>query len=98
MTEANPLTSPPDHREKDVDYLLQNTAESGMPTDDLLGSALAYAGMGWRVIPVHPETKIPCNPVTLARLSEWQNLATTDGSTLKQWFRTHASRDRYRYR
>ena len=62
-----------------------------MPTDDLLGSALAYAGMGWRVIPVHPETKIPCNPVTLARLSEWQNLATTDGGTLKQWFgRTRA--------
>lgn len=47
--------------------------------DGVLTNALAYAALGWRVVPIRPGEKRP--PMTA-----WQNAATTDTETITNWW------------
>lgn len=47
--------------------------------NDTLAHALAYAGLGWRVMPILPGKKKP-------RLDEWPTAATTDPDLIAQWW------------
>lgn len=55
---------------------------SGNPA---LDAALAYAGLGLRVVPIEPGKKAP-------RLAAWQKAATTDRATIENWW-TNLYRD-----
>lgn len=49
------------------------------PTADPLAHALAYAGLGLRVIPIKPDDKRP-------PMGAWQNAAATDRNTIESWW------------
>ncbi|MFO0881414.1 MAG: bifunctional DNA primase/polymerase [Gemmataceae bacterium] len=44
-----------------------------------LSAALAYAARGWRILPLRDNSKVP-------RLSKWPEKATTDETTIRQWW------------
>lgn len=48
--------------------------------NETLRCALQYAAIGWRVIPLKRGGKVPY-------MKAWQKHATTDESTIRQWFR-----------
>jgi hypothetical protein len=48
--------------------------------DDVLAYALAYAGLGWRVIPIRPGSKAPLG------IERWQELATSDPGIISAWW------------
>lgn len=47
-----------------------------------LDTALAYAARGWRVVPISPGEKYPKG------MPDWQQRATTDDATIRQWWAT----------
>ena len=47
----------------------------------ILDTALGYARLGIRVIPIKPGTKYP-------PINQWQTEATTDPDTITQWWAT----------
>jgi len=51
-----------------------------VPSNPNLEAALAYAGIGWRVMPVHPYRKKPC-------IRGWQRSASTNPETIRRWWR-----------
>lgn len=46
---------------------------------DPLSAALMYAGQGWRVAPVRPESKVPA-------IAEWQKHASADEAAIRRWW------------
>ena len=47
---------------------------------DFLSAALQYAGLGWRVHPLKPRSKVPL-------LNHWPSQGTTDPATIRGWWR-----------
>ena len=60
----------------------------------LLEAALAYAGRGWRVIPLHhilPDGKCSCKTASCKRgkhprIKDWPNRASSDAATIRSWW------------
>jgi hypothetical protein len=48
--------------------------------DDPLEAALAYASLGWRVVPCRPGSKVPA-------VKEWTRVATSDRQQIESWWR-----------
>lgn len=55
------------------------TLPSSITTPSPLAHALAYAKLGWRVVPIKPGEKYPS-------VEAWQEVATTDPHLIEQWF------------
>lgn len=56
------------------------------PAHDVLGDALRYAGLGWRLIPTYatgPKAKRP-------RIREWPTLASTATRHIENWYGTYS--------
>jgi RecA-family ATPase len=54
---------------------------AAMPENKILAAALEYAGRGWKIVPCHPETKLPA-------LGEgWTKLASDDPATVRAWWK-----------
>lgn len=51
-----------------------------MADQSVLTAALAYAGRGWRVVPIRPGEKRP-------PMDAWQDAATTDEELIRDWWR-----------
>ena len=59
---------------------LHSEVQSSCPIIPNLEAALAYAAIGWRVMPVHPNKKKPC-------IRGWQRSASTNPETIRRWWK-----------